>query len=178
MREISEEELTAWGGGVNYVSHHAVKKDSQCTPLRVVVNSSLNNNNQGHSINSILAKGPNSLASLFRVLMVFRTYSNIIVWDLKKAYNALHTGEVEMFYRLLVLRWGDVEAKWRTYGLTRVHYGDRPAAAILEVAKELAASLGEDTYPVAAKKSIEASYVDDCVTKTIRSLMYSCLETY
>ena len=62
------------------------------------------------------------------------------------------------------MRWGEVEAKWRTYGLTRVHYGDRPAAAVLEVAKELAAALGQDDYPVAAKKSTEASYVDDSVT--------------
>ena len=164
MREVSKEELESWEGGINFVSHHSVAKESVSTPLRVVVNSSLNNNNRGHSYNSILAKGPNSLANLFSVLMTFRTYDQVIVWDIKKAYNTMFTGPTEMFFRLLVWRWGDLMSEWKIFGLTRVHYGDRPAAAALECGKELVAELGSSIDPVAAKKTIEASYVDDSTT--------------
>ena len=41
LQEITEEELKAWKGGINYVSHHHVSKDSPSTPLRIVINLSL-----------------------------------------------------------------------------------------------------------------------------------------
>ena len=51
--ELTEEEMENWDGIVNYVSHHGVPKPgSTTTPLRIVSNSSLNNNNSGHSYNS------------------------------------------------------------------------------------------------------------------------------
>ena len=54
--------------------------------------------------------------------------------------------------------------EWHIFGLTRVHYGDRPAAVLLELAKELAAEEGVSICPIAAQKSNEASYVDDSLT--------------
>ena len=94
----------------------------------------------------------------------FRAYEVIIVWDLEKAYNLILTGDQEFFHRLVVWRFGDTNAKWRIYGLTRVHYGDRPAAVLLELAKELAAQEGASICPIAAQKSNEASYMDDSLT--------------
>ena len=48
ISEISEEEMKAYQGPVNYVDHHPVHNPgSLSTPYRVVVNSSLDNNNQG-----------------------------------------------------------------------------------------------------------------------------------
>ena len=39
--------------------------------------------------------------------------------------------------------WRDKEDKpWRTYGINRMHFGDRPAAAGLEIAKKKVVSLG------------------------------------
>ena len=46
----------------------------------------------------------------------------------------------------------------------QVHYGDQPAAVLLELAKELAAQEGASICPIAAQKSNEASYVDDSLT--------------
>ena len=44
FRKIPKEELEAWDGPVNYVTHHGVERpDSVTTSLRVVCNSSLNN---------------------------------------------------------------------------------------------------------------------------------------
>ena len=117
MKEITPEELSAWKGGINYVSHHHVSKDSPSTPLRIIVNSSLSNNGKA-SYNSLIAKGPNTLSKLYTVLVRFRAYEVIIVWDLEKAYNLILTGDEEFFYRLVVWRFGDTEAKWQIYGLT------------------------------------------------------------
>ena len=87
MREIPHDELDEWKGGINYISHHCVlKPGSTTTPLQIVSNSSLSNNNSRHSYNSILAKGPNSIMPLLRVLMAFRSYERIVCWDLHKAY--------------------------------------------------------------------------------------------
>ena len=53
LRILPKEERDAWTGPLNYVSHHGVEKtDSLSTPLRIVSNSSLDNNNKGHSYNS------------------------------------------------------------------------------------------------------------------------------
>ena len=63
FRKISKEEMDAWDGPVNYVTHHGVAKpDSISTALRVVCNSSLDNH--GVSLNDLLPKGPNSLVPL------------------------------------------------------------------------------------------------------------------
>ena len=72
MRDIPHDELDKWKGGINYVSYHGVlKPGSMTTPLRIVSNSPLSNNNSGHSYNLILAKGPNSIMPLLRVLPAF-----------------------------------------------------------------------------------------------------------
>ena len=56
--------MKAYQGPVNYVDHHPVHNPgSLSTPYRVVVNSSLDNNNQGISVNDMWPKGPNSCTS-------------------------------------------------------------------------------------------------------------------
>ena len=67
--------MANWKGVINYISHHGdPKPGSTTTPLRIGSNSSLNNNMSGHSYNSCLDKGHNSKASLFKVLITWRTY--------------------------------------------------------------------------------------------------------
>ena len=70
FRLLSQEEMNDWGKAVNYVTHHGVPKPSSITTdLRVVCNSSLNNNNRGVSYNDLLPKGPNSLVPLLQALV-------------------------------------------------------------------------------------------------------------
>ena len=127
IREISKTELDSWKGGVNYISHHGVVKDtSTTTPLRIVSNSSLINNKSGYSYNSLLAMGPNSISPLLSVLTTFRSYACIVCWDLSKAYNSICTTDRELHYRRLLWRWGQEEAEWTIYGFCKVHFGDVP----------------------------------------------------
>ena len=91
--KLSEEEMASWSGPCQYITHHAVLKDSVTTPVRVVSNSSFNNG--GNSLNSCLATGPNSLNPMMDVMMRFRCRLVGIQFDLAKAYNTLRTGPVE-----------------------------------------------------------------------------------
>ena len=83
--EISREELEAWPGVKNYVSHHAVVQPSKpTTPVRVVTNSSQKNN--GSSLNECCLAGPNQLADIFKLLIGFRMVEHAFSYDLSKAY--------------------------------------------------------------------------------------------
>ena len=56
MVEFSVEACENWRGLINYIKHHTIMKPgSTTTPLRVVSNSSVNNNNSDVSYNDILA---------------------------------------------------------------------------------------------------------------------------
>ena len=144
--------MAAWRGPVNYISHHGVEKPtSTTTALRIVSNSSLDNNNQGLSYNDILPKGPNSLVPLIQAIISWRSYEDVVVWDISKAYNVVRTFIEELHMRRLVWRWGRGEGNWETYGFTRMHFGDRPAMAGLEVAKHKVADLGAALDPFAAQ---------------------------
>ena len=69
------------GGAVNYISHHGVlKPGSTTTKLRVVSNSSLDNNNSGLSLNNCLPKGPNTLVPLIQSTIAWSRQENSTVW--------------------------------------------------------------------------------------------------
>ena len=126
----------------------------------MVSNSSLKNAQSGGvSYNNLLVKGPNSLQPLLQVIADFRTLPNVVTLDYAKAYNTVHTYPEEMHMRRLVWRY-DEDNPWRIFGINRMHFGDRPAAAGLEVAKKKVAELGrridEQTADI-----ITRGYVDD-----------------
>ena len=101
--EVTSEELRGWEGPMQYISHHPViKEESGTTPMRIVSNSSLRNQNT--SLNDCLAKGPNSLNDGLEVLLRFRSYQEGLVYDISKAYQQLKTGDPEKYLRLLVWR--------------------------------------------------------------------------
>ena len=160
IKEIPVEELEAYKGPINYIAHHEVyKPDSTTTPVRIVSNSSLEY--RGVSLNSLLPKGPNSLNSLIVVMFRFREKLIALVADMTKAYQTMKTGIKERHLRRLVWRGLDTTIKPKIYGMETVTFGDRPAAAQLEIAKRILAEKYEDINPLAARAIKEESYVDD-----------------
>ena len=63
----------------------------------------------------------------------------------------MKTGLVEKHLRRLVWRLDPTEP-WKEYGIDRVHFGDRPAATLLELGKKLTAEAGVEIDPEASKK--------------------------
>ena len=159
--KLSKEELESYEGPQQYITHHAVLKQSVTTPLRVVTNSSFNN--QGNSLNSCLPKGPNSLNDMMGITLRFRCHEQAFMYDLSKAYNTMRTGVVERHLRRFIWRFSEDE-EWQDFAIDRVHFGDVSAACQLEVSKAKTADLGRDIDPQAVQKIIEDTYVDDGVT--------------
>merc|ERR1711867_11775 len=136
------------------------KPSSVTTALRLVSNSSLKNTQSGGvSYNDFLVKGPNSLQPLLQVIADFRVLPNVVSWDYARAYNTVFTFPEEMHMRRLVWRYAEDEP-WRIFGIDRMHFGDRPAAAGLEVAKKKVAELGKQVDEQTAD-IIMCGYVDD-----------------
>ena len=107
--------MKEWDGAVNYITHHGVlKPQSHSTGLQVVSNSSLKND--------ILLKGSNALNPLLQVLVTWRSYQNVMTWDYSKAYNTVETFAEETHMKRLVWRCGGKD--WRSFSITRRHFGD------------------------------------------------------
>ena len=158
---LTEDELSSYQGPHQYISHHGVLKSSVSTPLRVVTNSSFNNH--GNSLNSCLPKGPNSLNDMNKIMIRFRCYEEAFIFDLSKAYNTMRTGLVEKHLRRFVWKFEEADS-WQDFGIDRVHFGDTPAACLLEVSKRKVAELGKEIDFEASEKIIQDSYVDDCAS--------------
>ena len=159
--KLSPEELDSWQGPINYISHHGVEQDSVTTPLRIVTNSSLKNG--GKSLNDCLISGPNSLNSMFDIMLRFRCHESGLVFDLTKAYNSLKTGPIERHVRRFIWRFSP-DDPWSDFAFDCVAFGDCPAANFLEIGRNMTAEAGKDIDPVASKKIEEDCYVDDGVT--------------
>ena len=163
---VSAQEIQSWeesGGVVNYITNHAVDQPNKpSTPVRVVTNSSINNN--GTSLNNCTFKGPNQMASLHKLLLRFRMYRYGFSYDLSKCYHTLRTGPVEKFLRLLIWRYSE-DDPWITFAFVRMTFGDRAASGLLETTKrkigDAATEKGLDQRAIEAL--VDASYVDDGV---------------
>ena len=83
-----------------------------------------------------------------------------MVWDQSKTYNVVHTTEPELHLCRLVWRWGDEEAEWKMFEVTRMHYGERCAMCGLIVAKSKVADLGI-SIDHDAVFMIKKTYLDD-----------------
>ena len=164
IRETSIEDVEAWkaqGKPVHYVSHHGVQNShSKSTPLRVVVNSATKNCNSGPSLNQYYGKGPNSINSLYSVLMRWREFDHALVYDVSKAYHQMRTGDDEFYMRLMVWKFEKGE-KWRIFGHDRSGMGDPPASTNLELTKEVASDEGKHIDEKAAEQLKKNGYVDD-----------------
>jgi hypothetical protein len=146
---------------MHYVVLLAVEQPGhQGHKLRVVSNSKLKNIHAGLSVNDCMERPPNTLSPLLGVLLWWRTNLYVLMIDLARAYQALHTGPLERFTRLFLWRRQPGE-RMRTYGYDRSTFGDLEAATALEIAKCRAADLGWEIHPSTAQQLKEKVYSDD-----------------
>ena len=161
-RQLTPEEMNAWTGPIFYLSHLAVENPkSTTTPVRIVFNSS--QPYRGVSLNSCLAKGPDSYrTNLLGVLLRFREEKVVLIGDIRKMYNSVHLAILEQHtHRFL---WRNMEDRAPdVWCVTRVNMGDKPAGAIAVEAKDLTAERFKEVSPEAASLIVESAYVDDLV---------------
>ena len=100
LEEISAKELQEWSGPVHYVSlQHVINEESATTSFRIVSNSSAKTQGNPHTLNSILATGPNMLTDPYKIMVRFRTYLRGLNSDVTKAYYQMATGLLEKHVR-------------------------------------------------------------------------------
>ena len=160
--ELGEDDLVHYEGPVSYVSHFPVyNPSSKSTPVRVVTNTSLVNRTCNLSPNDCMATPPNALSNLLQVFLRWRTYPRAMNMDVSKAYQIIHTGQLEKNVCRLVWRWGDQDGEWKIYAWAVMTFGDQLASLILELVKKMGAEMGADIDPEAAEIVMESTYVDD-----------------
>jgi len=82
--EITQQEISACPGLVNYITHHEVYKPSLLsTPIRLVSNSSFKNGST--NLNYITVKEPNTTADIYDNLFKFRNYHVALVLNITKS---------------------------------------------------------------------------------------------
>ena len=106
---------------------------SETTPFRVVTNSSCPDPVTRESLNGIMAKGPNCLADQWEVLIRFRNYVLSFTSDVTKAYYSMLTGLLEKHIRRIIWRDCNKDDRWRVFAYVAVSFGDKPAAALLDL---------------------------------------------
>ena len=159
---LSKEDINQYTGPVSYCTHFPVfKPGSTSTPLRIVFNGALKNRHCNLSPNDCMHKGPNALNSLLEVLMSWRSKEVALVLDLAKAYQSLHTGELERHVWRIIWRWGETDKEWDVLAYDRVTFGDLLAALALELAKKKGAEQGVVIDPAASEIILRNTYVDD-----------------
>ena len=161
--ELSKECRAKWTGPVRYTSLKHVMKPYPTTPLRIVSNTSLTDRS-GHSLNSIMMKGPNALSDQRDVVSRWRSYESAVSTDLTKAYYAMKTGVLELHLRRVVWRYGKTEDEWRHFGFATVSFGDKPAGVFLDIVINRTAKMFENIDPIVAQKIQDDRYVDDVAT--------------
>ena len=160
-RLISEEELGTYPGKKFYIAHHDIlSPNSVSTPMRVVFNSKAKVKG-GVSLNDCLAKGPCLLNQLLGILLRFRLEQFAFIGDIRKMYHSIDIPLTDQMTHLFL--WRDLKENQRpkTYAITAVNMGDRPAAAIAQTALRMTAEEAESEYPEASRLIIENSYMDD-----------------
>ena len=161
--EVSIGELDNYCGPKNYISHHHVlQPEKPSTPVRIVSNSS--QDNHGISLNQLVAKGPNLLSNLYKLLIRFRFFEVGVGLDIAKAYHTLHFDEVAKFLHLMIWKFEEDEP-WRTFAYVVVPFGGVSAAGQSECAKKRATIAREILDDPRACEIIENElYVDDGAT--------------
>ena len=158
-RKVNEE----WKGPVFYINHLAVSNpSSNSTPLRIVFNSS--QSYQGVSLNSCLAKGPDSYKnSSLGILLRWKEEAVALVGDIKKMFHSVEMRPLEQQCHRFLWRDLDTEKEPDIYVMTKVNMGDKPAPAIATEALSMTAERHKYTHPIASCFIQNSSYVDDLI---------------
>ncbi|XP_053699046.1 uncharacterized protein LOC128746016 [Sabethes cyaneus] len=163
VRKLSSEELREPHSKVWYLPIFAVVNPNKPAKIRLVWDAAATAHNI--SLNSVLLKGPDQLASLLSVLIGFREYKVAVCGDIR-----------EMFHQILMLPedqhcqrffWQEgSEAEPGVYVVQVMTFGASCSPSIAQHVKNTNAKRFERDYPVAVDAITKRHYVDDMLIST------------
>ena len=142
------------------------KQDSVSTPCRLAFDASMSSK-AAVSLNSLLAKGSNSLNNLQAITIRWSTRLHAFHTDVQKMYNRVQLDEEHWCYQLYLfsenLNLGD-HPVWKV--IKTIIYGVRPSGQLAQCGLRRTAELCREEFPLAYKPILEDTYMDDCASGT------------
>ena len=147
----------------HFIPHHAVKKQSATTPVRIVYDCSCRQSPCHHSLNNCLQVGPPFLIDLCTLLLHFRSHKFTLVTDIEKAFLHVQLAEGDRSYTcfLWLSEPDNPESQFTIYRFKVVLFGSVSSPFMLHAALR---------YHLTTEKSTTASdilanlYVDNVVS--------------
>ncbi|XP_045198804.1 uncharacterized protein LOC123553115 [Mercenaria mercenaria] len=110
---------------MHYIPHHAVKKDSATTPIRIVYDCSCQETSQKPSFNNCLDSTPPTLNDISHIMIRFRLGKYAVSTDIEKAFLNLRLDKEDRdMTRFLWLSYpGNPDSPFTTYRFKSVLFG-------------------------------------------------------
>ena len=164
--DLSVEEKALFEGKLNYYIPWRVQwnMNSLSTVVRLVFDAS-HSSPGGCSLNSLLAKGANSMNKMIEILIRWTTYPFAYHTDIQKMYNAVLLKKE--LWRYQMYHWRDdlaSDLEPRRKVIKTLIYGVRPSGNLAERGLRLTAEKVRHLYPRAADVINKDLYVDDCAS--------------
>ena len=168
VANLTDEQKALVSSAVYYMipwrAHH--NENSVSTPCRLVFDAS-QGTRSGCSLNSMIAKGINSLNSLVGIILRWSTYPHVFTTDVSKMYNRVNLDPEHWKYQLYF--WSDglkpgVEPEPKV--VKSVIYGVRSSGNVAQCALRRTVELCKDEFPKAVRPILEDTYMDDCISGT------------
>lgn len=115
----------------------------------------------GISLNDVLMKGPDQLASLFGVLLRFREGTVAISADIAEMFHRIQIIKNDQNFQLILWRNADQSKVPDVYRMKVMTFGATCSTSSAQFVKNYNASQYSDTYPRAVQSIINRHYVDD-----------------
>ena len=168
VHNLSEQEQSLVNKDVQYVIpwRAVYNENSVSTPCRLVFDAS-QGTRSGCSLNSVLAKGVNSLNKLVEIMLRWTTHVHAYHTDVSKMYNRVVLDPEHWRYQLYF--WVDglkpnVEPRYKV--IKTLIYGVRSSGNLAQRALRQTAELCKLEFPKALKPILEDTYMDDCISGT------------
>ena len=111
-----------------------------------------------------MAKGPDCyLNNLLGILLRWREGPVVLVGDIRKMFNSIAISEMDQHCHRFLWRDMNTMENPKSYVITRVNMGDKPAPVISAKAIQKTATIFQKSYPEVSRLLNQSIYVDDIV---------------
>ena len=149
-----------------FIPWRPVWSGSVTTPCRLCFDASMSGRD-GCSLNSLLAKGANSLNNLMGITLRWTTHHHAYHTDVQKMYNRVMLSQEHWRYQLYLFS-QNLDLKdtplWKV--IKTLIYGVRPSGALAEHALRRTVELCKEQYPLAYDPIMNDTYMDDVASGT------------
>ena len=147
----------------HYIPHHAVKKDSPTTPIRIVYDCSCHQSNISPSLNNCLQVGAPYLQDLCSIILRFQLHKFAISTDIEKAFLhvRLHADDRDFTRFLWLSDPSDPESELVVYRFCAVLFGATCSPFILN--SVIHHHLSHYTSPI-AQDMLYSQYMDNIMS--------------